>query len=90
MTGYAAHECAGNAKAGVERANRMFANGTPNPPCSGKDVISRKKLVTPFMFKYATEGKAMKLSFLSEHETIPLYLSNVLFQICNSRSEEPC
>jgi len=25
---------AGSAKAGVEGANRKFATGTPNPPCS--------------------------------------------------------
>jgi hypothetical protein len=24
----------GNAETGVEGANRMFATGTPNPPCS--------------------------------------------------------
>ena len=30
-----AQDAPGNAQAGVERANRMFATGTPNPPCSG-------------------------------------------------------
>jgi hypothetical protein len=29
-----AQDAPGNAEAGVEGANRMFATGTPNPPCS--------------------------------------------------------
>ena len=33
----------GNAKAGVEGANRMFATGTPNPPCS-ETVFNTEKI----------------------------------------------